>query len=303
MSILVLSMMTCTLFGCKVSMPTFSALPSGASFLQTPLPTPTPTPGPRVIAVFGADSATDFIAGVTSAAEGTEIEVDVVEGGVRALSTYVPEGNAAAIVYLTKKSEAIPAANIPVFAFAATGQSVSGGIFYLGYDGADEAQLALKSAIEYPPHLTPVRMIGLFTSQTSAAYTVFSSAKSAGQVFAKMEFFEDSSEVTLTNWLNDAFLSYYPGMLDAVYAETGALAVAAADVLASLGRSDIEVFSAGTDADAQAKLSQILVCAVGANAREAGARCFVEAKKLLQGGQAQSGILLPEPIWYSPKPE
>ena len=325
-------MVVCALSACVVNIPTFSALPSGGSILQTPAPTLTPKP--RVIAVFGADDAPDFLEGVTSAAADAGIEVVAVKGGIEALSTYAPDADAAAIVYLTRKSQAIPAASIPVYAFASTGQSVSGGVFYLGYDGANEAQLALTSAIEYPPHLTPVRMIGLFTSQTSAAYTIYANAKTAGQVLSKMEYFENSiedsvddsaedstnnssgnstgnptgtstevsPEAALAAWLSDAFSRYYPGMLDAIYAETGALAIYAADALANLGRSDIEVFSAATDAQAQMKLSQILVCVVGANEHEAGARCFAEARKLLEGETAQSGILLPEAIWYSPKP-
>jgi len=314
LSILLITLLA--LSACVVNIPTFSALPSGASLLQTPAPTPTPKP--RVIAVFGAENATAFLDGVSSAAADSGIEVVVVKGGIEALSTYAPEEDAAAIVYITRKSQAIPPASIPVYAYASTGQSVSGGVFYLGYDGANEAQLALTSAIEYPPHLTPVRMIGLFTSQTSAAYTIYANAKAAGQVFSKMEYFEDSNETSseissensaevspeaaLEGWLSDAFSRYYPGMLDAVYAETGALAITAADVLASLGRSDIEVFSAATDAQAESKLSPILVCIVGANEHDAGARCFAEAKKLLEGEKAQSGILLPETIWYSPAP-
>ncbi|MEZ4628034.1 MAG: hypothetical protein R2912_08130 [Eubacteriales bacterium] len=54
-------------------------------------------------------------------------------------------------------------------------------------------------------------------------------------------------------------------MLDAVFAESGELAIAAADALASLGRDDIEVFSAGSDANVLQKLSPILVYAPGAD--------------------------------------
>lgn len=300
MLIVISAALICVLNACVVNIPTFSALPSGADLLQTP--TPTPTPRPRVIAIFGAEDADAFVSGVKAAAQSAGIEVDVVKGGVRALSSYAPDSEAAAIVYLSGKSQQIPAATIPVYAFAANGQSVSGEVRYLGYDGAEEAKIALASAIGYPPHLAPVRMIGLFTSQSSAAYALYSGEKTNGQVFSKQEFFADASELALTDWLKETLSGFYPGMLDAVYAETGALAVAAAETLASLGRSDVEVFSAATDAEAAAKLSQILVCVVGANESEAGVRCFTEVMKLLDGGEAQSGILLPEPIWYSPKP-
>ena len=62
------------------------------------------------------------------------------------------------------------------------------------------------------------------------------------------------------------------------------------------------LFSGGTDADAAQKLSPILVCAVGANLSDAGARCYAEAVKLLSGETAQSGILLPESFWYAANP-
>jgi len=144
-------------------------------------------------------------------------------------------------------------------------------------------------------------MIGLFTSQTSPVYTLWSEEKTAAQVFSKDEFFADAAEIPLADWLNEAFSRYYPGMLDAIYAETGELAIAAADALASLGRDDVEVFSAGSDANITQKLSPILVYATGANLENAGAMCFAEAVNLFSGNQAQSNILLPDSFWYSDK--
>lgn len=256
---------------------------------------------PKYIALFGAESAPAFVSGLTEAAEASGATVDLVKGGFGAMASYVPQGDTVGIVYLSGKEQSLPAVAFPVYAFAANGQSVSGGTPYLGYDGTGAAKLALDEAIAYPPHLTPVRMIGLFTSQTSAVYTLWSEQKTAARVFAKEEFFADASETALADWLNEALTRYYPGMLDAIYAETGELAIAAADVLASLGRSDLEVFSAGSDANALSKLSPILVYAAGANLADAGARCFAEANKLFSGEAAQSSILLPESFWYTEK--
>ncbi len=277
----------------------FSAHSPGVALFGTPAPSPTPEP-PRVIAVFGADEDAAFLAGVQAAAKeaNEQIEILSVSGGVDALKTFAPEKANAAIVYLTSDSQTLPKTTIPVYAYAASGQSVSGEIAYLGYDASGAAKTALGEALLYPPHLAPVRMLGLFTSQSSAAYALWSSEKTAGQVFAKKEFFADAPEVPLSDWLSESFAAFYPGMLDAVFAETGALAVAAAEALASLGRDDVEVFSAGTDAQAMEKLSPILICVVGASQSGAGARCYAEAAKLVAGEPAQSGILLPEPIWY-----
>ena len=279
----------------------FSAAPAQS---LAPGQTASPAPAPalskkQVIALFGAEDAPAFVSGLTEAADASSVTIEQVKGGIGAMTSYVPQGDTVAIVYLSGTEQSLPAVEFPVYAFAANGQSVSGGIPYLGYDGTGEAKLALDEAIAYPPHLTPVRMIGLFTSQTSAVYTLWSAQKTAARVFAKEEFFADASETALADWLNEAMTRYYPGMLDAIYAETGELAIAAADVLASLGRSDIEVFSAGSDTDVYNKLSPILVYAAGANLADAGAKCFAEASKLFAGEAAQSSILLPESFWYS----
>lgn len=301
LSLLILSIFLLLSACAGVSEP-FPTLPPVADLFGTPSPSPTPE-SPRVIAIFGAETSKDFLEGVASAAkEANEaIEIRPVKGGVSALSAFEPEGETAAIVVLSDSSEQLPKSTLPLYVFAADGQSVADGVAYLGYDNAEAAQIALEAALQYPPHLAPVRMLGLFSGQSSAAYTLWSDAKSAGKVFAKGEFIADNPDTVLTDWLNESFAAYYPGMLDAVFAETGALAVAAADALASLGRDDIEVFCAGTDSQALEKLSPILVCVVGANQREAGARCYTQTAKLLSGEPAQSGILLPEPLWFSGK--
>ena len=277
--------------------------PSRAPAAATPAPTPVPTPAPRprAVAVFGAEDAPAFLAGVEGAAKGSGITIRAIGGGLSALGSYQSEEDAIALVYLSGTA-ALPKSSIPVFVFAAEGQPVASDLPQLRYDGTGSFKLALENALSYPPHLAPVRLIGLFSSQTSPAYALWSEAKAAGKVFAREEFFADTSEVALAEWLADAFSRYYPGMLDAVYAETGALATAAADALAGLGRDDLEVFSAGTDFSAADKLSPILICAVGMNQSDAGARCFTEAQKLLSGEPAQSGTLQPDSLWYIAKP-
>ena len=80
-----------------------------------------------------------------------------------------------------------------------------------------------KTALNYPPHLAPVRMVGLFSSESSAAYALWTAEQASGGVFSKQAYIADASEVSLADWLNDAFSRYYPGMLDGIYAETGAL--------------------------------------------------------------------------------
>jgi hypothetical protein len=280
-----------------------TAVPVQVTLTPSISPEPTVTPAePSVIAVFGAEKSDAFLSGILEAAEGSGIEILPVSGGVAALATFNPGRADAAIVYVTGSQEALLQTSIPTYVFDASGQDLALDIPHLTYAGDTAPKLALDCALSYPPHLAPVRMIGLFTSESSRAYALWTSAKANGDVFAKQEFFLDSSEAALTDWLNETLPLYYPGMLDAVFAETGALAVAAADVLASLGRDDVEVFAAGTDENAAAKLSPILICAVGADDAEAGARCYTEAAKLLSGDAAQSGDLLPAISWYTENP-
>lgn len=266
-------------------------------------PTPSPAPEePRTIAVFGAEDAQTFLEGIRSAAAGAGVEIVSIDGGPNALAAYRPEGEAAAIVYLADAADTLPQASIPFYVFAAAGQSVPAGTPHLTYAAGDAPQLALDAALSYPPHLAPVRMIGLFSAEDSAAYAVWAAAKANADVFAKQEYFASTAETALADWLTETLTRYYPGMLDAIYAESGALAVAAADTLASLGRDDLEVFSAASDAGAAGKLSPILLCAAGANEADAGARCYVEAVKLLSGGTAENGTLSPTLSWYPENP-
>ena len=292
---IVLSLIACA--NVPAAAPAQSRAPASVA---TPAPTPAPDQ-PRVIAVFGAEDAPAFLAGVESEAKDSGIEIRLINGGVSALANYKPAGDTVALVYLSGTAT-LPKASIPVFAFAAEGQPLSSDLPQLRFDATSAPKLALENALSYPPHLAPVRLIGLFSSQTSPAYLLWLEAKTAGSVFAKEEFFADTSEVIITQWLTDVLSRYYPGMLDAVYAETGAFAVAAADTLAGLERDDLEVFSAGTDDGAADKLSPILICAVGINQADAGARCFTEAQKLLSGEPALSGTLPPDSIWYVAKP-
>ena len=283
--------------------------PLFAAPVETPAPTPTtpPTPSPSpspapVIAVFGAESSSSFTEGVTAAAKEGDYAAKFVSGGLQALAAYRPTGESVAIVYLTDPPSAMPKTDLPLYIFSAVGYGVSSLIPHLTYLPRGTEQAALDCAIAYPPHLTPVRMIGLFSSSTSEAYQIWTDAQAAGQVFAKREYIVSESEDALSDWMTDVFSRYFPGMLDAVYAETGELAIAAADKLASLGRDDVEVFSAGTDANAVHALSPILVCAVGIDLNAVGTRCYEEAAKLLSGQEAETDTLSPEIFWYSPNP-
>lgn len=258
----------------------------------TPSPSPEPTPEP-VVAVFGADASLSFTQGVTAYAKDKPFALEFISGGADALAQYRPDGDAAAIVFLADSGISLPETDIPVYAYAADGQNVSSKIKHLTYGDVNAAIDMLNFAIAYPPHETPVRMIGLFTSKASRAYSVWNRAADAGRVFSKAVFFVSDSGRSAGEWLAEELSLYYPGMLDAVYAETGALAVAAVQALSDLDRNDIEVFSAATDANADCALSSVLVAATGADLYHAGELCCEGAEALLYGKEAKSGMLLP----------
>ena len=294
---IILTLLLCAaMSGCSAPFFIVSATPEPTPYVSpTPFPSPTAEP---VIAIFGTESSSAFGSGLSAAAKEGGIPLEFVSEGITALASYHANGAAVAIVYLDQNGT-IPKSDLPVYVFSAGGTALPTGSVGLRYQSLGTEQAALDEAIAYPPHLAPVRMIGLFTSANSKAYAVWNDAIAKGQVFSKREFIADTSEETLEDWLADIFSRYFPGMLDAVYAENGALAVAAADRLASLARDDVEVFSAGTDAEALNALSPILVCAVGLDWEAAGERCYTEAVKLLSGQEVQSDTLSPEIFWYS----
>jgi len=282
----------------------------GFSLLATPTPVPTPSPTPSptsvptpvpVVAVFGADASLSFSEGVADYADGEPYRLEFVSGDVGALSQYRPEGAAAAIVFLENSGVSLPEAEIPVYAYAADGQSVSSSVKHLTYGDTNAAIDTLNLAIAYPPHETPVRMIGLFASKTGRAYIVWNRAVDAGRVFEKAVFVESGSDRTADEWLMEQFAAFYPGMLDAVFAETGALAVSAAQILDELGRDDVEVFAAATDANADCALSPVLVAVTGADLYRAGELCCEGAQALLYGEEARSSIMLPTLFRFSPE--
>ena len=309
--------------GCSLlsSPPVTAATPSDTKttpFTSSASPLPSPA-DESYLAVFGAEASGAFQQGVSKAAETGKYPVVFEPGGVDALSGYHPKEPCVAILYLSGAETAVPQSSVPVFVFAAEGQRVGADVPHLTYANAYAAETALDLAVAYPPHETPVRLIGLFTSEQSRAYTLWREAATSGRVFSKAELFLTESMPeetpkpkkeppsptpipTLEDRLTTLLSRFYPGMIDGGYAETGELAVAAAGVLASLGRDDMEVFSAATDANAESLLSPLLVACVGLNAGEAGGLSYSAASALLDGESVTPFVVLPQTFLYSSNP-
>jgi DNA-binding LacI/PurR family transcriptional regulator len=271
--------------------------------IAAPSPVPAePTPLPEIV-VFGAEASRSFQEGVTDAAAQGQYAVTFVPGGVEALASYQPIGSVCAIVYWNDPSVPIPSVGFPLFAYAARGQTGAENTPLLVYDASGAAEDALERAIAYPPHETPVRLIGLFSSETSPGYAAWKAAAAKGRIFSKAEFFLGDLEMQAASvWFAERLDEFYPGMIDAVFAETGDLAIAAVHQLRGRTREDMEVFSASSDANADLSLSSLMPAVVGADVYKAGQLCYESACALLQGKAIESSVFSYSTLEYTPEP-
>lgn len=210
------------------------------------MPSSSPEDAPY-LAVLGAETSNAFRQGLSKAAEAGKYPVVFFEpGGVGALSAYHPANHCAAIAYLSGAEASVPQTAVSVFVFAAEGQRVGPDVPHLTYADTYAAETALSLAVAYPPHETPVRLIGLFVRAESRAYTVWREAAAGGRVLLGKRSSSSRSPrrkkrqiqsrrrlpptpvPTLETRFAALLSGYYPGMIDGIFAETGELAVAAA---------------------------------------------------------------------------
>lgn len=284
----------------SIAAPTPSPSASAALLLATPEPTAALPPN---LLVYGADGSAAFRAGVSEAAISADVAVTFVSGGLEALASAAPDGPAAAVVYLNAVAGELPHTRLPLYVYAADGQTLPSAVPHLTYrrDGADET--ALELAIGWPPHETPVRLLGLFTSPSSGAYALWCAAADSGRVYPKGVFFLEEQDVSAVNaWLSEQMNLFCPGTLDGVFAETGALAIASLRHQQELVRDDYEIFSAAADADAPSFLSAVLPAVVGADEAQAGSLCVAAALSLLAGETVENAELTPTTFQYTPAP-
>ena len=262
----------------------------------TPSPTPTPTPVPTpvpVVALLGAEDLPEYAKRVEHAVTQAGLKFEAIPGGAEALADFSPKGAGSAILYCPGELPDLTTLDVrhPVFFFLTSQQNVPQGVSNLSYDGDMAPVEALQLALDYPPHLAPVRMLGLFTSNDSPAAQIWNKAVSDGLIMNRGTFVvaeeTDSKDkekapdlsAQVNDWLNASLKRLYPGMLDCIYVETGALAVAVTDAMLAIGRTDAEIFAAGTQGDVCAYLDQypaLLARAVGMDVDEA-ARISVES--------------------------
>jgi hypothetical protein len=282
-----------------------SALP-GESASVTPAPAPTPAPKEGLEAVFDkaeiniavvssgdeAASSLFFEAAkreaesmgltVTTNAAGSDFDAAVKKaaGSADMLVAFMPEEGSAS---------ALSGLGVPVAVFTAGGGSVPQGISHISYDPAKELDMAFNAALSYPPHDAPVRLILMFESEDSAAHAAYQALYDKGMIFPKEKYLAADSESGAGDWLTGKLDDYVEGMLDAVFAESPAMAAAAGDALAALSRTDMEVFCPGNTPDIVARMQKhpdVFAQAIGRNDALAGMLCVRAAMGMLKGGSA-----------------
>ena len=128
------------------------------------------------------------------------------------------------------------------------------------------AELAWEALFTYPSHEAPVRVISLLTEPGSpgdvrrAAMIREGKLMDKGVYYSKSPISSTSSETVQAppdpaEWTAQALDSVPVGLLDSIYAETPALALAAYDALREAGRNDaVEVICAGITVDVLAAM-------------------------------------------------
>lgn len=252
----------------------------------TAQPTPEATEEPEIIAmVTDTENAEIFAAGVNTVFPEAELQQSL-------LADFRGENVAAVVAYLTEENadtteltKVIENGGV-VVVFDMTGGNHIPGAINLAYEAQGAQEKMLETALTYDLHDTPVRMFGMFTGQESEAYTLWAANYDAGKIFPKGVYLENESEEDAKTWLSEKLAGYYPGMLDAIYVENETLALAAAEVMESLGRDDAEIFVCNASEQWLGKMQQtprLFGATVGANPGYAGAYTANAVEKALNG--------------------
>ncbi len=267
-----------------------------------PEPTATPEspeePEPSLVACVGGETDETFRSAVNAVKD-----IDLLDAAMEQLSDMSVD---AVVLYVDgplsgtddAALDALLVRGVPVLAYNRAGVALPDGVTVIAFEtnAPATAKEALEAAIVYPPHDTPVRLFGLFESEESEAAQVWNEAVSAGRVLSKGVYSADKAakEGSVTEWLGKKLERYYPGMVDAAFAETPALAAEAAALMEQLGRDDFEIFTVGSSVELSAlaaKLPRILPASSDIDAEKAAAAVDTLLTALL-AGETPTDVLL-----------
>lgn len=260
------------LFGCVKAEPQQTPSPTLApNTTLAPAPAPTPSPAPSATVtptkvLFAADcsaaEAADFFFGAahSPAASGWLISTHSGQEGFD--EAVLSDQYNGIIVLCTKQDTSLDSLSAAIQAGAKVAiadmykRNPPEGASYSWFDSAAAASETLETAITYPPHDTPVRLIALLEKEGSPADEVFRAGAKRGRIFAKAVHYETAKQ-SARDFFAAQLDRYVEGTIDAVYAETQELARMALDALLARGRTDMEVFCVPAGAlSAQSSLYQ-----------------------------------------------
>jgi len=319
LAIIVTTLVVCLVFtGCIQEQSASTAASETETSTAHPTATPTHAPAVGLDAVFGKEDITItvisnsgetesqlFFKGAQKEAQSMGVTLHTVAAPNNfdaMVSETAQDGTDAMIAYLADPPAsydalAVSESGLPVCVFEMQKGAVPAGVSHVFYNPDDEVDLAFNAALVYPPHDTPVRLILMFESRETKAYTSYETLFSEGKIFPKEVYIaaEDDGKAPQA-WLEKKMENYIEGMLDGVFAENADLAFSAGDAFDALGRTDIEVFGIGVTPDITARMSEnpnVFAQTVGPNTVLAGALCVRAALSGLAGGDTISLEIMP----------
>ena len=212
------------------------------------VPTPEPTPEPVFKIAVLTDNDDKYFKNAVETAVGGSEELVFLDGTIdESVNQAIDEEASVVIAYIKQEGTSLNALKslvdkgIKVLLFDMGANNAPDGVNVFGYDTATAQDSIFNTLMTLPNHDTPVRLFGMFSSETTDAATAYLNGINEGKVFDKGIYVEDINEETPEEWIAAKLKKYYPGMLDAVYAENERYAEIVLDTLNSLERTDIEV--------------------------------------------------------------
>ena len=185
--------------------------------------------------------------------------------------------------------------NLPVIAYNKCGQELPASIIQVKYEGGfcrDYTEM-METIIQYPPHDTPVRLLGVFSSEEGEAKQVWDSYIDAGKVISKGTF-TGSVDGGFDRWISEVFGDFYPGMVDAAYVDNADLALSFAKAMVAADRDDFEIFTIGsnTDLSAISKTHPRLVPVMTSYDDDKAAHVIADLLSAVHDGQIPENVIL-----------
>ena len=259
----------------------------------TATPEPTAVPLPPHIALVFSDADSSFREIVKRSTE-YEYSENMLE------SVSVPENLKAVFVYLDKKEDAkklqkAVETGVPVLVYNRCGAELPESVVTIENAslGLENAKEAMEAAIAYPPHDTPVRLFGVFSSENSEAANVWQDYIAQGKVLSKGVYSGDLSG-EFTEWFEKKLEAYFPGMVDAVYCENPEYAAEIAKIMALHTRDDFEIFMTGSSEELTELAMQYprILPLVGKYHDDSAAAAAADLiDTVIQGGTAENVVL------------